>query len=330
MRHSRSFRWASLLSSILFILAGCTASVSTVETEATRPSSSVTYVPASAVPSPAFTRQPTLPPESSTLPPEPSALPPEPSAAPTQDLPASAYFVVTPTTALTVGAPLSITWAATGDKASLCFISGLGPTGCQDVALQGSTTVIITEDMLAYLGVGFKVTVGSTFTWSIVDLHFQCAASWFFEDSPSRCPAEAPIYSQAAAQYFEHGFMIWTGTPDRFYVFFDEGQEFLFWDAPYYFVTPEPVNATPPPGYQEPISGFGKVWRGELGGTNASDLRQRLGWATAPEFAFDAIYQCELPAHPHLWLCYLRGPDGMTLRLHPDSSAQVRFLWERQ
>ncbi len=129
--------------------------------------------------------------------------------------------------------------------------------------------------------------------------------------------------------------MIWTATPDRFYVFFDKGQEsawqeFIWWEAPYRFLTPEPADATPPPGYDVPVSGFGRVWRGELGGWESYDVRRRLGWATAPEFGFDSVYQCALIDHPHLWDCYLRVPDGGVLWLHPDSSAMVRYLWERQ
>jgi hypothetical protein len=60
-------------------------------------------------------------------------------------------------------------------------------------------------------------------------------------------------------------------------------------------------------------------------------VRQRLGWATGPELAFETAYQCELAtAYYRLWSCYLLGPGGKVLYLRPDSSAQVRFLWEEK
>ena len=189
------------------------------------------------------------------------------------------------------------------------------------------------EKMLVYDGFGLRVTAAQSITWSVVSIYLQCQGlrDWFFDNPPAKCPAEEPIYSSAAAQYFEHGFMIWTEQPDKFYIFFDDiffndVRVFTFIEAPYTFKTGEPVNEKPPPGYYEPVSGFGKIWRGEV----VDGVRQRLGWATGSEFGFDTAYQCETPAHPGLWSCYLRGPNGEVLQLHPDSSAQVRFLWEER
>jgi hypothetical protein len=231
-----------------------------------------------------------------------------------------------------VGNVISLTWQALGQQAEICFISGY-PIRCQDVPLMGSQAITVDETMLAQAigGVGLRVTTSDVFTWSIVMLDFQCRVQdWFFENPPARCPASKPVYSAAAAQYFEHGFMIWTEQPDRFYVFFDAGHEFVQYSAPYDFETPEPVEtATPPPGYSEPVSGFGRVWRGEIFGLD--NVRQRLGWATGPEFAFETVYQCELAtAYYRLWACYLLGPGGKVLHLRPDSSAQIRFLWEEK
>ena len=63
---------------------------------------------------------------------------------------------------------------------------------------------------------------------------------------------------------------------------------------------------------------------------DSAKARQRLGWATAPEFGFDTAYQCATRAHPRSWSCYLRGPSGELLHLHPDSTAQVRLLWQEE
>jgi hypothetical protein len=241
-------------------------------------------------------------------------------------------FVVTPTSALTVGNVISLTWQAIGEQAEICFISGY-PIRCQDVPVTGSQVITVDETMLAQAigGVGLRVMASDVFTWFIVTLDFQCRVTgWFFDNPPSECPEAEPVYSPAAAQYFERGFMLWTERPDRFYVFFDEGHKFIWSEAPYTFETPTPVEtATPPSGYSEPVSGFGRVWRGEISGLD--NVRQRLGWATGPEFAFETAYQCELAtAYYRLWACYLLGPSGKVLHLYPDSSAQVRFLWEEK
>lgn len=263
-------------------------------------------------------------------PPPPSVSTPAPSPpAANLAVPQITLFTVTPTNALTIGDTISLTWQAQGERAEICFISGQ-PIRCQAATLTGGRAITVEETMLtqAIDGVGLRVTASEVFTWSIVPLDFQCRGSgWFFANPPATCPATEPVYAPAAAQYFEHGFMIWTEQPDRFYVFYEEGQEFVWTEAPYTFKTPEPVGpATPPPGAYEPKSGFGQVWRGEIAGLD--NIRQRLGWATGPEFSFEAAYQCALTtAYYHLWSCYLRGPAGQVLWLHPDSTAQARFLW---
>lgn len=185
--------------------------------------------------------------------------------------------------------------------------------------------------MLSYSGIGVRATAGEQFTWGLTGLRFACqAGAWFFADSPERCPEAAPTVAAAAYQPFEHGFMIWTQTPDRFYVFFDDAQQFLFADAPYDFAPEAPVAELPPARLFAPVSGFGKLWRNELAWWRDTEIRGRLGWATAPEFAYDATRQCELPSYPGMWSCYLQTPDGRVLAMRPDSTAQVHFVWEWQ
>jgi hypothetical protein len=295
-----------------------------------------TFTPASSPPN--VTPTPSSPPASPISAPPFTATPPLPSPTSVSSAPANRGapqiidFAVTPTNALTVGNVISLSWQAIGEQAEICFISGY-PIRCRDVPLMGSQAITVDETMLAQAigGVGLRITTSGVFTWSIVPLDFQCRVSgWFFDNPPSECPEAEAVYSHAAAQYFEHGFMLWTEQPDRFYVFFDEGHEFIWSEALYTFETPTPVEtATPPPGYSEPVSGFGRVWRGEISGLD--NVRQPLGWATGPEFAFETAYQCRLAtAYYRLWACYLLGPGGKVLYLHPDSSAQVRFLWEEK
>ena len=255
----------------------------------------------------------------------------EPTPAPSSAAPAVIAFTVQPTATLAVGDPITVTWQAVGDQAELCMISGPGPVDCQPAPLTGGQRVTVTAPMLAYSGIGLRVSAGGTFTWATADLRFACqAGAWFFDNPPPRCPEHAPEQSAAAYQPFEHGFMVWTQTPDRFYVFFADGEragQFLFADAPYDFSPEQPATETPPAGFFMPVSGFGKLWRSELSAWRDVNIRGELGWATAPEAAYDAIRQCELPGYPGMWNCYLQMPDGRIANIRPDSTAQVHFVW---
>lgn len=110
------------------------------------------------------------------------------------------------------------------------------------------------------------------------------------------CPQQYPPFDkeiavQTAYQPFEHGTMLWisrtTYVQEKLiYVFFDDGNFQQFDDT---WKEGQPVSGglTPPQGLYEPQRGFGKVWRE---GTGAR-VRERLGWATAPEKGGDGAYQ---------------------------------------
>lgn len=104
-------------------------------------------------------------------------------------------------------------------------------------------------------------------------------------------PFDKEITVKTAFQPFERGSMLYvertTYTLERIiYVFFDDGTFQPFEDT---WREGQPVNGglAPPQGLLEPIRGFGKVWRE---GTGAR-VRERLGWATAPEKGADGAYQ---------------------------------------
>ncbi|HSR35079.1 MAG TPA: hypothetical protein VLY63_31305 [Anaerolineae bacterium] len=234
-----------------------------------------------------------------------------------------------------------LTWAASGERVEICPIAGNGPVEleCQEVPLTGETTIVTDEKSMGYLGFGLRAKAGHSTAWSVAYIHLQCQdlREWFFDNPPQRCPAKPALYSYAAGQYFEHGLMVWVEATDDFYIFSREVDEQGFqtfeWTIGLQLkpgASPDNrLGEEPPPGLHEPISGFGMIWRDEAEGLR-NDMRQHLGWATEPEFGFDTAFQCETPAHPRAWSCYLRGPRGELLYLHPDSTAQVRFLWEEK
>lgn len=124
--------------------------------------------------------------------------------------------------------------------------------------------------------------------------------------------------------------MIWIQATDASYAFCREGgQAFESWTGPLHLHSGSSVNnrvGGVPPGLHEPVHGFGLIWRGEV--DNSGKALARLGWATAPELEYDTAYQCEGPSMLHLWTCFLRDPRSKVLRLRPDSTAQVSFLWD--
>jgi len=86
-----------------------------------------------------------------------------------------------------------------------------------------------------------------------------------------------PVQSGAAMQRFDNGVMVWLQENGRIYVFLNDGTWRSYADT-FREGDPESDPAfAPPPGKQQPMRGFGKIWRA------ASDLRDAIGWALAKE-----------------------------------------------
>ncbi len=264
---------------------------------------------------------------------------PRPTHTPPPAAPRVISFSVVPTTTQTLGERLTLTWQAAGERAQICPIAGRPwESRCMPVPLTGRMEFTSTEDTVAYDGLGLMVQTGDQFVWSVQPVRLLCHGwrDWFFANPPPRCPEMSPQRSAAAAQYFEHGFMVWVEASDTFYVFYEPApgelptMEMLI--GPVQLkpgASPDNrIGETPPPGLYEPVSGFGMLWRDELEGI--SGARQRLGWALAPEFAFDTARQCQTPTLYRGWRCYLQGPGNKVLEMYPDSTAQARFIWKER
>jgi hypothetical protein len=259
-------------------------------------------------------------------------------------------FTLAPTTALTVGDVISVTWQTVAEQAELCLFSGR-PVYCQPVPVSGSRVITVDETLLtqAIGGVWLNVTAAGQSSGIFGELKFQCRYAWFFDSPSLGCPEAPPLYSRAAAQYFGHGLMIWTEQPDQFYVFFDENHQFARFDAewvkePGFLAppepppmptgiapTPQPWPTAPPPSASEPVGGFGRVWQYSWRYENGLPVtvRQDIGWATGPEFEFETATQCALgTAAYHTWTCYVRNPTGVVLSYAPQSTVRDRWYWE--
>lgn len=94
------------------------------------------------------------------------------------------------------------------------------------------------------------------------------------------CPIGPSVAVQTAFQTFERGIMVWVSSvgvtnQSGIYVFYANNTYQRYADTWIDGVDPSTTGLTPPGGgLQEPIRGFGKVWR-ESGG-----VRDGLGWAT--------------------------------------------------
>jgi hypothetical protein len=66
-------------------------------------------------------------------------------------------------------------------------------------------------------------------------------------------------------------------------------------------------SIVPPAGLYQPIRGFGKLWR-----TNAA-VRDRLGWATAPEQGFHTLWQMQIAESLGVPF-FVRRIDGRVIR----------------
>ncbi len=99
------------------------------------------------------------------------------------------------------------------------------------------------------------------------------------------CPTADEFIGQASLQYFEGGMMFWWQQTDRIYVLY--GGAAGSWSR--YANPNDPSYDQPresaPPGFIEPVRGFGTLWHTIPG------IRQSLGWGTSPEYPLNGVVQ---------------------------------------
>lgn len=280
---------------------------------------------------------------------EPTASPPpvpeptemetsSPSSTPEPVDPEVRTFSATPSEVANLGDPVSVTWAAVGERAELCRTNCFGPVDCEDVPLTGEKTLVSDEASLNTSGFALRVSAGSQTAIEAVAVRFLCSdlRTWFFDPPPPFCPTGSSFSSYAAGQAFEHGFMMWVEDTDEFFVFDSQPDPSglqLYYTTVGLVLKPGASEANrtgeePPEGMVEPVSGFGLIWRGEVEWPDVGDVRDRLGWATEPEFGFDTTTQYALLPCPRGWTAYMRGPHGEVLRLASASTIGWPLVWE--
>ena len=346
---------AVLVLLLLLVLPGCgqlEIGFETKTTISTGPQSSATpsgATPSGATPTavPTLTTPPTTVPSSTATPaatvtwtPTPTSTPsatatqtPAPTATktavhipPTQTAtpaPQIYQFEITPSV-IGPGGSVTVRWAANGEEALLCHVTQAGVTlACDEVTVNGTRPYTFPADQEQDTLLELRVFDHGVQATASLLIGVVCPAeAWFFANPPAGCPGTA-VRSNAAAQHFQHGLMIWIEATDDIYVFFDDSASYrTFYDPLLAGDTPpEPTDLQPPDGYYAPIRGFGLVWRGEV--PTADDVRRRLGWALEPEYNFATQFQANQSTYSPM--LYVLSPDEKILAL--DLTYGNCFVW---
>jgi len=152
--------------------------------------------------------------------------------------------------------------------------------------------------------------------YSSLNADWPCAYPWFFTNSPSNCARAATSQSAAADQRFEHGRMIWMQginlgdqtTGGVIFVFSDNGQYARYNDTWTEGQPESDPDLIPPEGLQQPIRGFGKLWR------ENANIQADLGWALSAEVGFTGAWQPESSESLGSY-AYIQTVDGQVLRM---------------
>lgn len=194
---------------------------------------------------------------------------------------------------------LTCTWETTGaEKVHVIVGTSQRFSPWKEASPNGTTTFDLAGTnyrhpfvaLIAYDGTGADVRETVTLDWP-------CRYRYFFEDAlpdpeiPDACPADAPLETTAAQQAFERGTMFWLQGiegQDVIYVLYDDGSWDRYEDTWEESMPEQDPSITPPAGLQQPIRGFGKVWR------ENTSVRDKVGWALSGERGYTATYQRQM------------------------------------
>lgn len=247
----------------------------------------------------------------------PTPFPPPPGPVVPPVAPASAQiisFTASPTT-VNPGAAVTLSWQIQGTGG--VTISQSIPNGGDPITVvnaqspQGSATVYV-PDRAAYSVDYTLFTAQGAAETRTVRVH--CPVTFFFGEADG-CPASEPLEIPGALQEFEGGRMVWRGDTHEIYVFYDDspgatsGTTGYFLEASYSALPGPSLTDAPPLDRTVPAHGFGQVW------ANAPGVRDRLGWALAPEqpvtLTVQPVALTRIP--PPEFALYLRLPDGSVI-----------------
>ncbi|MGB1249742.1 MAG: hypothetical protein ACPG8W_03850 [Candidatus Promineifilaceae bacterium] len=185
----------------------------------------------------------------------------------------------------------------------------------QPVAASGDQAIEIIEPWGNFITARIQDTTGTIS--SETQISIDCAISWSVSPEPSRCPNAQALASRATHQVFEGGIMIWVQDLDRIFIIPESGQSWLVEDQFKHDVHPvldESLDV--PEDRQQPMWGFGKVWREDEAIQNA------LGWALSESIDYQTRYQCE-----QVDVCFLTTIDGEMLVPQDNTQVAIESDW---
>lgn len=219
------------------------------------------------------------------------------------------------------GDVITLSWSssgATGGVLYKLFYSGQLPAHGLDVAPSGTITYTIPEEERNWITLMLYVEdAEQRHATATTTVRLRCPSPWFFAPQPEDiCPTQ-PLVSRAAEQHFEAGTMIWIEAEDAIYVLY-EGETIVtpwnrFEDLWHEGLPDRDPDLVPPTGLQQPIRGFGLIWREQPG------VREQLGWAIDGEQGFSTVMQRTTRYKYNAW--YLLALDGGIWYLGPERSS---------
>lgn len=227
------------------------------------------------------------------------------------------------------GESVTVEYEASGNSAALCLAPPfIQDWTCYSVPNAGPYTVAIDASTRTNLQLELRAFTEDSQATGAAILSVYCNEdAWFFSGSPITCPASEPKQTAAAYQHFEHGIMIWLEDSQLWnfsgaiFVLYDDSNH--YYEAYPDIALPDPnaptpnIDYDPPEGSFVPESGFGLLWR------EYSWIRQRLGWATAPEVGYTTEVQLEILQDTdsrYAENLYLLDGENRLLVLQPNNS----------
>ncbi|WP_420640715.1 hypothetical protein [Candidatus Leptofilum sp.] len=224
--------------------------------------------------------------------------PPQPTATSTTAWAEILNGLTLSTGAVSPGNSATVNYNTIATSVLLCMAPPLSDQWqCQDAPLAGPYTFSVDPTTRTNLNLELRAFLDDSSAYSSEVLMVLCPEDrWFFAGPPTTCPAASPIETAAAFQRFENGAMVWLedgqywNEGEVIFILHDDASQSL--DAfPESGIPDGPMpddEYSPPDGRYVPESGFGRIWRGN------SWVRQRLGWALAPEIGYLTPIQQEI------------------------------------
>lgn len=223
------------------------------------------------------------------------------------------------------GDTIVFTWQTTGATGVILYLippSHIFPQSGWDGPPTGSHPFTIPLEARNYSEfLLYAYNAANQHTSKGLTVYLRCPDPWFFSPAPDICPTK-PLVSAAAEQHFENGVMLWIAEEDRIIVLYGYDQyttKYASYQDNWNEGEPDhDPTLQPPEGLQQPIRGFGLVWR------TYPEVRDRLGWASAGEFGYNTIIQ--LTTRYKYNETYIRAADGNVWHLGPEGSRWDKII----